>query len=189
MYMVDDAGKRGRHHGGCPCQRCVERRIINASKVAQPVMQPVVTQEISPMALDQNVLIALAPYPVELAKYIASVTAVPVTPAVGVPVPEPVPAAPITAAPVAPAPVAPAPAGVAPVAPTPAVVSKQPLVIDIPMGNPEPRAKGFTQYEDGRGLPATFKVADGFVRIGKAYIPPVELDGREGIVTMQIIIR
>jgi len=185
--MVDDSGKRGRHHGGCPCQRCVERRIINASKVAQPVMQPVVTSEVSPMPLDQNVIIALAPYPVELAKYIESQTVVPLTPAVGVPVPEPVPALPITQAPVAPAPVVPAPVAPAPVAP--AVVSKQPLVIDIPMGNPEPRAKGFTQYEDGRGLPATFKVADGFVRIGKAYIPPVELDGREGIVTMQIIIR
>ena len=143
------------------------------------------------MPLDQNIIIALAGNPVALTAYIESQTVVPVTPAVGVPVPEPVPApitqAPVAPAPVAPAPVAPAPAVVAPVAP--AVVSKQPLVIDIPMGNPEPRAKGFTQYEDGRGLPATFKVADGFVRIGKAYIPPVELDGREGIVTMQIIIR
>ena len=136
------------------------------------------------MTLDVNIIAALASNPEALNAYIASQTVVPVTPAVGVPV-EPVPAAPITAAPVAPV----TPAPVAPVTPAPVVVAKQPLVIDIPMGNPEPRAKGFTQYEDGRGLPATFKVADGFVRIGKAYIPPVELDGREGIVTMQIIIR
>ena len=56
------------------------------------------------MALDQNIIIALASNPEALAAYIASMTAVPVTPAIGTPLPaEPVPAAAITAAPVAPA--------------------------------------------------------------------------------------
>ena len=71
-------------------------------------------------------------------------------------------------------------------APPAPAVTKDPLVIVIPFGNPSVKAKGYTQFDDMRGLVKLFDSSLSDIRLGKVYVPPSELEGRKGVMTVTI---
>ena len=69
------------------------------------------------------------------------------------------------------------------VAPEAPVAPSGPLTFTITMGNPEPQKKGFTQLVDTRT--EKWDRNGSFVRIGKLYVPPALMAGRQGVVTLE----
>ena len=127
------------------------------------------------MALDPNVLAALASMPEALASYIQSSVSIQASPVAPMP---------ITAAPVAPAPVAPVVAApvVATVVPTPEIVIQL-----VELKNERPKKAGFLRFVDGRpNLSKDFDHKTEAARPPKQYISPLWIAGREDNLEMAI---